>query len=79
MIELNLSNWVTALLAAHVLLLLALSVGYGLRDWRRQPRRRRDRLYRCRDCGSVYPEQRELPLARCPGCGTMNEALRTMS
>jgi hypothetical protein len=34
------------------------------------------RIYRCRVCEHVYLEERDVPLARCPRCGCLNEAIR---
>jgi hypothetical protein len=34
------------------------------------------RIYRCSICGHVYVDSREVPLARCPRCGCLNEAVR---
>lgn len=33
------------------------------------------RLYRCAHCGRVYVEPRQVPMARCPHCDHLNEAL----
>jgi rRNA maturation endonuclease Nob1 len=57
--------------------LLALWLLYDLRR-RRQRRRgkRHDRIYRCAACRHVYVDARRVPLAACPRCGALNEALR---
>ena len=34
------------------------------------------RLYRCSSCGHVYVEARDVPMARCPKCDHLNEAVR---
>lgn len=33
-------------------------------------------IYRCDSCGRVYADPRAVPMARCPHCGTLNEAVR---
>ncbi len=37
----------------------------------------RSRIYRCQVCEFVYLDARDVPLARCPRCGCLNEAVRT--
>lgn len=32
------------------------------------------RLYQCVNCGCVYDEPRQVPMARCPRCDHINEA-----
>jgi hypothetical protein len=46
--------------------------------WRAAPRApsRRERIYRCAACGHVYVEARDVPMARCPRCDNMNEAMK---
>jgi hypothetical protein len=36
----------------------------------------RARIYRCAVCYHVYVDSRDVPLARCPRCGCLNEAVR---
>ena len=36
----------------------------------------RARIYRCAVCDHVYVDSRDVPLARCPRCGCLNEAVR---
>lgn len=36
----------------------------------------RARIYRCVVCNHVYVDSRDVPLARCPRCGCLNEAVR---
>lgn len=33
-----------------------------------------DRIYRCTRCGSVYTDDPDVDLSRCPQCGLMNES-----
>lgn len=37
----------------------------------------RKRIYRCQVCEFVYLDARDVPLARCPRCGCLNEAVKT--
>lgn len=49
-------------------------------QFRAQPPRlmaHRNRIYRCQVCQHVYLDARDVPLARCPRCGVLNEAVRT--
>ncbi len=57
---------------------LLLALGYASRRRRsvRRGRLRRERLYRCTGCGHVYTDRRDVPLAGCPRCETLNEAVR---
>ncbi len=34
------------------------------------------RIYRCTVCRHVYVDERDVPLARCPRCGCLNEAVK---
>lgn len=33
-----------------------------------------DRVFRCSACGSVYTDDPDVDLSRCPQCGLMNES-----
>jgi hypothetical protein len=33
-----------------------------------------DRVFRCSRCGSVYTDDPDVDLSRCPQCGLMNES-----
>ena len=61
-------------LATHALLAL----GYASRRRRgvRSSPWRRERLYRCGECGRVYVDRRNVPVASCPQCGALNESVR---
>lgn len=58
--------------------LLAVTLFYNQRERGRRlrGRRRRAPIYRCSGCGHVYEDPRHVPLAGCPRCGTLNEAVR---
>jgi hypothetical protein len=34
------------------------------------------KIYRCSSCGHVYVGARDVPMSRCPKCGTFNEAVK---
>jgi len=36
----------------------------------------RPRIYRCTVCSHVYIDTRDVPLARCPRCACLNEAVK---
>ncbi|MBL9134655.1 MAG: hypothetical protein JNK85_02240 [Verrucomicrobiales bacterium] len=65
-----LAGYMTVMLLALVVLWIANSM-----------RRRRflsgpaeDRVFRCLKCGSVYTDDPDVDLSRCPQCGKMNES-----
>jgi len=59
-----------------ILLALCVNVFYAWHDARTRPKKRQFRLYRCARCRHVYEDARNVPLAACPLCGTLNEAVR---
>ncbi len=64
-------------LAVALGFLLVLTLVYNQRERGRRVRGgRRAALYRCVACGHVYEDSRRVPLAGCPRCGTLNEAVR---
>jgi hypothetical protein len=34
------------------------------------------KIYRCSSCSHVYVGARDVPMSRCPTCGTFNEAVK---
>jgi rRNA maturation endonuclease Nob1 len=59
--------------------LVALSLcGLYYATWRSSPpvKTSRARIYRCAVCHHVYVDSRDVPLARCPRCGCLNEAVK---
>lgn len=34
------------------------------------------KIYRCSSCSHVYVGDRDVPMSRCPACGTFNEAIK---
>lgn len=66
------------LLLAYLVALLAALMALWLTN---SFRRRRflsgpaeDRVFRCSRCGSVYTDDPDVDLSRCPQCGLMNES-----
>lgn len=49
---------------------------YGVVGKGRAAREIRLRIFRCANCGHVYEEKRDMPMAKCPDCKTFNEAVR---
>ncbi|MFH0880285.1 MAG: hypothetical protein V2A34_11280 [Lentisphaerota bacterium] len=67
------------LLIPMVFTLVMLMAGwlyYAIRQGKTIRRPTRSRIYRCLGCGHVYVDERDVPLARCPRCSGMNEAVR---
>jgi rubrerythrin len=52
------------------------SVYYSARGETRKVKGARARIYRCAVCYHVYVDSRDVPLARCPRCGCLNEAVK---
>ncbi len=63
-------------LAFTLLLLFATAVYYAI--WRSGPPHEptRTRIYRCAYCRHVYVVPHDVPLACCPRCDSMNEAVK---
>ncbi|MBN1267981.1 MAG: hypothetical protein JXB04_00185 [Kiritimatiellae bacterium] len=49
---------------------------YGLRRGTARRDASGERIYRCTVCRHVYVDDRDVPLARCPRCGCLNEAVK---
>ncbi len=47
---------------------------YAARDEQTRKSYGQGQLYRCANCGRIYVEHRQVPMARCPGCDHLNEA-----
>jgi hypothetical protein len=56
--------------------LFACWVYYAARRNARHIRTSQTRIYRCSVCQHVYVDARDVPLARCPRCGCLNEAVK---
>ena len=63
-------------LAVNLLLVFSWWVAYTVRDVARQAPTRPAHIYRCAVCDRVYVDERDVPLARCPTCGCLNEATK---
>jgi len=63
--------YVAALLAA----LCGLGIYSEMRRRRFGPGHLQDRIFRCRNCGSVYTDDPDVDRSRCPQCGKLNEPI----
>lgn len=78
MFTLSPPEWFLALLLTHFTAIFALSLFYFIRRLaRRPPRHAATSFFRCKDCGHVYLNYRNLPMAECEKCGAMNESVRS--
>ena len=59
-----------------LLAMLAIWLRYMIGDELGGRIRRRPMLYRCEMCAHVYEDRRNVPLAACPRCGSLNEAVK---
>ena len=46
------------------------------RERRFAPAQSEDSIFRCADCSSVYTDDADVDLSRCPQCGRMNDPIR---
>ena len=76
MITVSISNLIFIPLLFSLLILLGCHVYYTAIRLAHGVRERRSRIYRCQVCEHVYVDDRDLPLARCPRCGCLNDAVR---
>jgi len=76
MIEVSMSSLVVIPLVFNLMIILTCYVYYATLRVARHAVRRRTRIYRCDVCEHVYGDDRDVPLARCPRCGCLNEAVR---
>jgi len=60
----------------HLLVILVCWLYYLARESAPQLSPSRNRIYRCQVCEHVYLDARDVPLARCPRCGCLNEAVK---
>lgn len=56
--------------------LFAAAVYYAARRSALRVRKSGSRIYRCAACDHVYVDARDVPLARCPRCACLNEAVK---
>ncbi len=76
MIEVSISTYFLAPLMLHLALVGLLYAWETVSLVARRPHHALSRLYRCSVCDHVYAEERDVPLARCGRCGSLNEAIR---
>ena len=62
--------------AGTLLVMLGLWLRYMVGDGLAGRSRRRPMLYRCEMCAHVYEDRRNVPLAACPRCGSLNETVK---
>lgn len=75
--SLSFSLLFVAPLTAALAVMFGVMVAYAAaRERGERALRRRERLYACGSCGHVYVDRRDVPLAACPRCRTMNEAVK---
>lgn len=73
----NVSGLLLLPMLFHLLVVLACWLYYLARDTAPSLASSRNRIYRCQVCEHVYLDARDVPLARCPRCGCLNEAVKT--
>lgn len=71
------STLILILVLFHLVIVLLCWLYYLLRDSVPRLKLARNRIYRCQVCEHVYLDARDVPLARCPRCGCLNEAIKT--
>jgi rRNA maturation endonuclease Nob1 len=76
MIEVSFIHLILVPLGFNLVILLSCYVYYTAVRFARGVRERRRRIYRCQVCVHVYVDDRDVPLARCPRCGCLNDAVR---
>lgn len=76
MIEIELTSLFLMPLVSSLAFIVFWWLAYTLRDILRQAPTRPAHIYRCAVCDRVYVDERDVPLARCPTCGCLNEAIR---
>lgn len=76
MIEVSYSQFFVLPLTLNLLAIVLWWTYYAVRDSTRKVSASGSRIYRCAVCAHVYADRRDVPLARCPRCGCLNEAVR---
>ena len=74
--QLSLPNLVIVPLVFALVGLFGCWVYYAARRNAQRIRTAHARIYRCSVCHHVYVDARDVPLARCPRCGCLNEAVK---
>ena len=77
-IPLSLPEALAFCLIANLSVVFAATVYYSVRGrWRLPRRRAAPFIFRCAVCGHVYLDRRNVPMAECGRCGTMNENVKS--
>lgn len=76
MIEVSLDHVILIPFVIALLVLFGLALYYALFRPAVGRRKTRARIYRCSACAHVYVYERDVPLARCPRCACLNEAVK---
>lgn len=70
------SHTIAAATTASLFVVFGLWLRYMIGDGLDRRRRRKALLYRCEMCAHVYQDTRNVPLAACPRCGSLNETVK---
>jgi hypothetical protein len=76
MIHLSMPNLLFVPFLFTLVLLFAAGLYYAARFRAPRVKASHTRIYRCSVCRHVYVDARDVPLARCPRCGCLNEAVK---
>jgi hypothetical protein len=71
----NTSTLIVIYVAALLGMLCGLGVYSEMRRRRFGPGNLPDRIFRCRNCGSVYTDDPDVDRSRCSQCGKLNEPI----
>jgi predicted Zn-ribbon and HTH transcriptional regulator len=69
------SNLIAVYLVCALTALTGTAIYAEMRRRRFDPTASQDRIFRCRRCGYVYTDDRDVDRSRCSQCGQMNEAI----
>jgi hypothetical protein len=69
------SNLIVLYLVCALAALTGIAIYAELHRRRFDPTASEDRIFRCRRCGYVYTDDRDVDRSRCSQCGQMNEAI----
>ncbi len=75
--QVSLSELILLPMLFHLLVILICWLYYLAKEGAPQLGPSHNRIYRCQVCEHVYLDARDVPLARCPRCGCLNEAVKT--
>lgn len=77
MMVVSLEELIAIPVLAHLAAVFVCWLYYSIKEGTPRLASARNRIYRCRVCEHVYLDARDVPLARCPRCGCLNEAVKT--